>query len=241
MKNLHILPDAKNIGIKVSGGADSAILYYAIAKHYANNNDVKLHAMTMSTSGKPGYIHGAKRVIARVEELTGRAVDHHHTKWIDDMNVGDDTLYVQGQKDLVLEVHKEVGLDILYQGLTANPKHLDMKTYLYGHAERYGLSTERINHHLDKRDADRDIDNPYRPNDTLRTTSFGIPQNDPFLDGDKRGVNAAYLEYGVLEQLYPYTFSCEGQELGNDDYDNMEHCMDCFFCFERLYGFGRIV
>jgi len=243
MKNLICNDDAKNVGIKLSGGADSSIIYYAVAAYYAGRPDVNLYPMTLATTGKPGYIHFAKKVIEQVGKLTGKYPTEHFTKFIDDRAKGDDTLYVKGQQDLLAEVESKIDLDMLYQGLTANPKHSDMLAFLDENKHKFNLDMDRVNYHLNKRDASRDIDNPDRQSKVLRETPGGTPQNDPFLDGDKIQVYDAYVELDLLEDLYAITFSCEGQEPmeADADFDALTHCNNCFFCYERLYGFGRMI
>jgi len=53
---------------------------------------------------------------------------------------------------------------------------------------------------------------------------------------DKKGVHEHYVRLGVLEELFPLTRSCE---IHTTDFS--EHCGECWFCKERLWGFGRYV
>ena len=58
----------------------------------------------------------------------------------------------------------------------------------------------------------------------------------PLINVDKKGVAEHYTRLGVLEELFPLTRSCEVHTT-----DFSEHCGECWFCKERLWGFGRYV
>ena len=88
----------------------------------------------------------------------------------------------------------------------------------------------RIEKHPDVRDTERD-DIP------SRRKSYRV-----FGATDKKGTASAYEELGMMEKLYPYTFSCENAPYELlDEKGNHMHCGECFFCLERYWGFGRIV
>ena len=79
---------------------------------------------------------------------------------------------------------------------------------------------------------------------SLVLTDLAIKKNvdriRPFINKNKQAVHAAYQAHDMMEQLYPYTYSCETVP---EDYSTMDfvHCGHCFFCLERYWGFGRIV
>jgi len=225
IKNLNI---GEYIGMKLSGGADSSILYYALCKHIKDNNlDTKIIVVTLDTDFKNLYIAGAKRVIGIVKDLTGIEPTEHFTITVPHS----DKNYTNGQEQLVAEVKEKYGDIGFFSGLTKNPPPLEMKNYFKENASTHGLDFSRIQKHLDIRDTDRDNishpnTNPYRV--------FGAT--------DKKGTASAYEELDMMEKLYPYTFSCENAPYELlDDKGNHLHCGECFFCLERYWGFGRIV
>jgi len=64
----------KKLGMKLSGGADSAIVYYKLCKDFP---DADIYILTLGTDEKPYYPMLAKRVVEKVYELTGvRPVKH---------------------------------------------------------------------------------------------------------------------------------------------------------------------
>ena len=46
--DLVLKPNYKNVAVKLSGGADSAIVYYAVCNYY-KNTETNVYALTMYT------------------------------------------------------------------------------------------------------------------------------------------------------------------------------------------------
>ena len=222
------LPIGEYIGMKLSGGADSSILYYALCKHIKDNNlDTKIIVVTLDTDFKNLYIAGANRVIGIVKDLTGIEPYEHFTVTVPHS----DENYTNGQAELVAKAKEKYGDLEFFTGLTKNPPAHEMRDYFIENASKHGLDFSRIEKHLDVIDTERDDishsdQNPYRV--------FGAT--------DKKGTASAYEELGMMEKLYPYTFSCENAPYELlDEKGNHMHCGECFFCLERYWGFGRIV
>lgn len=222
----------KDIGIKLSGGADSSIVYYMLCDAVKDRLDVNVYALTLSTSSKPYYIDYAKRVISVVGKLTGVYPVRHFTRFVDHWDWSDTGPYDRGQEDLVKEVQSQLKLDIIYSGLTQNPDPVDMEQHLLDNLETYNLDKVSVLEHLGTRDRSRDPEN--------FNLSDHYLDNKPFITGDKKMSAAAYRDYGMMDKLYPHTFSCEGI-VDYKGIDVTEHCGTCFFCLERYYAFGRLV
>ena len=75
--------DWKKIGVQLSGGADSAILYYAICNYFKDKSDVEIYPMTLGTEFKPWYIEGSKKIIDRVTQLTKKEPKKHIIRYSD--------------------------------------------------------------------------------------------------------------------------------------------------------------
>lgn len=232
MSNMIFDDSYTRIGIKLSGGADSAMVYYMVCDHYRDRPDIKLYAITLSTSGKPYYADFAKQVIEVVGTLTGRYPEQHFTKFIDHNDWGNSGPYDRGQEDLVDEVVEKVRPDIIYSGLTQNPDPDHMRNYLLQNLLRFSLDEKEVLQHLGARDKSRD------PENFNLTAAYA--RNKPFITGDKRAVAEEYNRYELMDTLYPFTFSCEGLSR-YDGVAHTKHCGCCFFCLERYYAFGRII
>ena len=211
--------------VKLSGGADSAIIYYAVCNTVKDTN-TKIIVITLDTDFKDQYIAGAKRVIKIVKELTGVEPYEHITNTVEHSLEN----YDNGQHHLLEKVWEKYGKNIpVYSGLTINPPYEEMVDFFKNNADRLGIDFEQALGHINSRDTSRDNKLPYGEN-----------PGRLFGKTDKRGTAAAYKHYNMMEKLYPYTFSCESApyEIGSD---NMPiHCGHCFFCLERWWGFDRL-
>ena len=56
----------------------------------------------------------------------------------------------------------------------------------------------------------------------------------PFMNLDKKDISKLYSSLDLLDSLYPLTRSCE------NIYSPDQHCGKCFWCEERLWGFGYL-
>ena len=122
----------KNIGVKLSGGADSSIVYYMLCEHN-KDNDTNIYVITIGTPKKPWYIDGAKRVIDIVGKLTGKYPTKHLTRMVPHIE------YATGQDQLVAEAKKTFDLDIVYSGLTMNVENEEFKNKLLSNKEIWNL------------------------------------------------------------------------------------------------------
>ena len=228
-------PSCKNIAVRLSGGPDSAIIYYAVCDYYKNKDDIKIFPYTMSTPLRPHAVQKAQDVINFAKEKTGKSPEQHYvlhhlahnqnnTRTINNFE------YTHGQELLEQQLLDEHQIDIIYYGVSMNCNNMDLQTYVNS------LNPiKAMNYHdtIIARDADRDtifgkriecVDNRY---------AFF-----PFILCDKKTVKHMYDYYGVTKSLFRLTWSCE-----NDFQSHSEtpiHCGTCYFCLEREFAFGRL-
>ena len=74
--------DNEFVCVKLSGGADSAIIYYAVCDAVKDKN-TKIIVITLDTDLKDQYIAGAKRIIKIVKDLTGVEPYEHITNTVE--------------------------------------------------------------------------------------------------------------------------------------------------------------
>lgn len=58
----------------------------------------------------------------------------------------------------------------------------------------------------------------------------------PFVNVDKRWVAGMYEKLGLMDELFPMTMSCIGDNADSKYYT--EPCRKCFWCHEKLWAFG---
>lgn len=235
---LHIDENWKKIGIRLSGGADSSILYYAICDHFKDRDDVEIYPVTLDTKLKWWYSRGAKQVIDRVAELTGKLPKDWYIHYYPDYhNIKENYKYDEGITELQRTAVKKYRLDSIYIGLTINPPIDEFKAHFINND--YGLNVETTIHHIDRRDATRDVPTDPEVMTCHYEDNITVRQIIPFVNLNKKAVKEMYDHYNVMEKLYPVTYSCE--TIPETKNNPLVHCGHCFFCSERQWGFGRLV
>lgn len=222
MDIIRKLPTGKhNIAVKLSGGCDSSIIYYALCREFALDNNVNIYVITLNTDKKPFYIPYAQKVINFVGEMTGKYPVEHITRSIPHSSED----YVTVQDEIAKEVEKKYNIVNLYTGITMNPPYEEMVQFFKDNYKKYNLNLDRILKSISTRDVSRDT-KEYISND------FTIY---PFGQSNKKAVAKLYNYYNILDELYPITRSCEAFT------DKEEHCGHCYFCAERIWGFERLI
>lgn len=202
------------VGIRLSGGADSAILAYMLAIYKRDYRPhLTLHPVTCVNDQKPYQEIFAKNVVKKITELTGVEFGEHFVKEIS----GNE--YVRNQSLFTNELYSQKKLDIHFMGETMNPP----------------VEVEQEENWVFQgggRDLSRDgLGDVYKP----------IVAYRPLRNINKKGTKELYDYFGVLESLFPITRSCEMQ-IDNRLFQSFEvHCDICWFCLERKWGFGRYV
>ena len=130
----------KQIIIKMSGGADSAILAYCLALYKKHERpDLKLYVVTVNSVPPKNYhVKIAKRVMDKITELTGVQFEKHYTKDLQEPGFDDITLsteewrkaspYTRTSAEMVDELKKDIQIDnkeinrpLHFSGVTKNP------------------------------------------------------------------------------------------------------------------------
>lgn len=201
------------VGIKLSGGADSAIVCYMLAKYIKEERpEVTLFPITCVAEGKAYQEIFAKKVVNKIEELLDFKFGTHYVTHVRADNsenyTGDQDAFVFGLYDKkLLEQH--------FAGINAMPNKEDAP-------ELYDFPDDMLP------SDDRSKQIPKRAHRNGSSTR-------PLINIDKKGVAEHYNRLGVMDELFPMTRSCEEY---TEDFSN--HCGWCWFCLERKWGFGKL-
>jgi len=169
------------IGMKISGGADSAIVLYMLSKYVAEyNTGARIIPITVNHEGKDYQEQFAKQVVAHCKEVFGDIFDEHHIG----RNLTPDT-YASTQINLVESLYKNNIINCHYVGITRDPPKDISKTFEF----------------------DGPIDDR-SPGET-RETAFEDRVFRPLINIDKKGVAELYNTFDVMDTLFPLTRSCE--------------------------------
>lgn len=209
---LNLTPDITKVGVKISGGADSAITAYMVATYVRDERpDIELNGITSDALYKQYQVQYARQIMNKVTELTGVPFANHYTNVVHPYND-----YATGQDRLKDELYSQDKIHFHATGITCNPSAEDAP-----HLHNGSIGEMKP---VPSRDRSSRLE--------ARTKKRWMP----LINTDKKGVADLYNYFGVMDDLFPLTRSCEKE---TDDFT--EHCGECWFCHERMYGFGRLV
>ena len=202
------------IGIWMSGGADSSMLAYLLAKKIKEENlNIKIQPLSVRR-GRPNNPIYAGNVIDWIEEELNIKMNDHiiyfpditdkHQREIKEFWDRDDENF---RNDL---------FQILYSGITCNPPVND---------KTIPLNKERSR--------DENADRPLISENGIRYYL------NPFFDINKKQLAELYKENNLLNTLFSQTYSCEGE--AEDTKTHTQHCEKCWWRQERFWAFGRYV
>lgn len=206
-----INPNGNNVGIKLSGGADSAILAYMLGLYKKQVRDINIVPITVINAKKPWQDIYAKAVVSFIEnQLNIKFAEHIiPDEWLSPEE------YSISQNVLVKNLYKTKVIDCHYAGITLNPPKEEVDI-----------------DELFTRDTDRDASNTVKQLVSPRGRSF-----TPLANINKRGVAELYRNYDLMNTLFPITRSCENMKVFHTE----PHCATgCWWCLERQWGFGRL-
>lgn len=211
----------KNIGIKLSGGLDSAFMLYIVCK-YINDEQINtsIVPITIEKSKVKFHYKFSELVINFCKKEFPNVIFKDHKKINQYLNIDHNTT----QHIFVDQLRKQKVIDSHFSGVTANPP----EDIIFKSPDNYIFDPppERI----------------YKGK--LKTQILQIKNNyylhQPFVNIDKKGIYELYKKFNLLDSLFLLTRSCENQfKEKTNNYTT--HCKNyCWDCFERKWGFGII-
>ena len=250
------IPGKKRVIHKISGGADSAILLYILAKYRNDfNPDIKFDLATSVNQQLPYQEIFAKKVIQYVNSVQPLGDFIHHVN----TNLGDDD-YNLGQDRVSEPLHNldniEEGYETMqWTGITLNPPKDEMKANKMWDIDRV-FARDPVPQGKTWKDHAIEISekNMIAYVENLGATTAVVPSEDypakhyemdgqsgvfkyqrPFRNHHKRHIAELYNTFNVMDDLFPLTRSCEKVTT-----DFSLHCGKCWFCKERKWGFGPL-
>lgn len=222
--DLTIPEKYKKIAVNCSGGADSSILLYVLAKYIKDNSlDTKLSVLTCSTDVKDRWTGRKAELVTNyiIETIGSGIIDMHYIYFrerpqIEDFHAIESALFADGRVDLIVS------------GITCNPP--DGETVENINGEVVDLTVGAMENRVGDQHTIWHIS-------TEGKGDFW----SPFANVDKRFVAKMYDEFNVRNELLPLTRSCEKKTPLDQKFDPMFEettCGNCWWCLERKWAFG---
>jgi 7-cyano-7-deazaguanine synthase in queuosine biosynthesis len=215
----------ETVGIWLSGGADSSLLCYLLAKKILQESlPLKIQPITVDYKRPFRFIAGD--VVAEIKKsLSANTVFKEHLVYNPPADV------VWSHAELTDQFHQlnkkhilENKFQVLYSGITTNPPIAVQEKFNWGvlvdvEAKRGNIIPKNKIRHILKQEHD---------------TVYEFYEIKPFFDLTKQDIASIYLSLNIEDTLFPVTRSCE--DLASTE----GHCGVCWWCEERLWAFGRL-
>jgi hypothetical protein len=216
------------IGLYISGGADSALLAYLLAKTIKEYNlNIKILPISFKRDDKPWNLWTAANVIEKIENILnlekGQIFLSHN--FCDFGNYREKEIHSNKIKKHITLLKENKLITLVYNGLTHNPDPLPKE-----------LQNER--------ETSRDVTlQDFIIEKTVNAEHYGYFEeniiSNPFLFLDKSFIANLYKKHNLLESLLPYTRSCEGFAKSTNFFKTS--CKRCWWCKERNWAFSKYV
>ena len=223
------MPPNKHIVLSLSGGADSAALFYLACKHYPEKvylpftgldenapkdaEAARLITRFMKQKFKTLQIKNTRVFNFNDREykyITHKAVKRTKKKQFPGMNMRQVSKMVQ-LRSMSAKMRTKYPLSFEIDAITANPSMQEMQEGNFGH---FG---ERR----------RDLDEA--------ANTMGAKRWQPFINVNKKFIADIYNQNGLLNNLFALTRSCTGNRYDTDNFT--KECHKCFWCFEKRWAF----
>lgn len=233
-------PEWETIAVNLSGGADSAMCTYTLAKLIEDlgcNTKIKIITHSRVWEGRPWQSYISEEVYeylkARFPTIIDERIENFIPPRLEEASAGSDLLDGKsGDRIIVHEFNRyaqfRYGIEISYNAVTANPPQDEF--------EHNKSPIDRNQTNID------DITN----NKVISETTIC-----PFSYVDKFWIIKQYYDNDLLD-LLNLTRSCEGDTANmpdrfHDDYTTYVHgesplpvCGECFWCIERQWAVDKV-
>jgi tRNA(Ile)-lysidine synthase TilS/MesJ len=238
---VNIMNEQEFIGIRLSGGIDSATLCHIVLTYFPH---VKILPITFYNVLRPNALNSVNKVLSVLKELnpTHNIIGHEI-----------------GQFDTTGYVRSEIN-----DGVKRNPKDIFQKQFIKDLFSKYQgklnfvLTGETLNPPIEEQDRLFPSGNDF-PKDRNKLRSQLLYQYSvdnvtkyeyaPFRNYNKKQIADVCRELGLLETLFPVTETCETEPHKYNSYyskafdieytsPGIEPCQCCWPCREKYWAYG---
>jgi hypothetical protein len=233
---LNFEPKPKVAVLSLSGGLDSASLFYITCKYAP---DIEIVPVTCRDQNAPLDALAAIHIVEWMRNEFPHVTIHHHE--VHDFNDRTEDFVSFAQADFarmsadrykglnrtqmskILQVDKinysvlakwpEAPHSIRFDGMTSNPSLEEMQKYDAVFAQK---AESRRSHDGNKIEKSNVL-------------------YQPFINVDKKFVAGIYQDEGLMDSLFHYCRSCVGTAKETNNF--MQDCHKCFWCYEKKWAF----
>jgi 7-cyano-7-deazaguanine synthase in queuosine biosynthesis len=207
--NIVVFNNVSSVGLKISGGADSAITGYILSKYVVEERpDLKIVPITVDQEGKAFQIQFAKKIVEFYKKEFGDIFLEHETAY---SPLPEDENYIKTQQLLTNNLYKNNKIQFHFAGITQNPPKNAIPRSVYWRGWTDPPDRER-----------------------LKNIYEGTACH-PLINFNKRDVAELYRYFNVFDTLFPMTRSCEKY---TDNFEkhcgNCWFCAERRWGFDRL-------
>lgn len=213
----------KTIGIWMSGGADSSLLCYLLAKEIkVKNLPVKIQPLTVQK--RPNIFESIPVKNKIIEILDVEHIFNEHIIYHAPSEGWQTKAYLSMFATKNRENIRNNLFQALFSGITTNPPREVQEQFQWGVLE--DVESKRGSHLM--KDTVRYF------TETENQIKYEFLEYKPFFNINKKDIAELYKENNLLESLFPLTRSCEDRNFLQG------HCGKCWWCEERRWAFERL-
>tara|TARA_Y100000782_G_C10152646_1_gene252216 strand:+ start:21 stop:767 length:747 start_codon:yes stop_codon:yes gene_type:complete len=226
----------KSLYLGISGGVDSALGFYLIAKHISENNlDTKLTIIT-AVEPQPLWSRNDKNVLkitSIIKNIFPNVnIQKNIINFLEGYNRQNRNKFPKVKKMRTMHRHiisnGDYDLGITFQSSFPKLNELKQNEDLYKSSLSVGPE--------DRTYTGNKIDT-IRPDNAFRN-KFGVNCNwwQPFLNFTKKDFAELYKQHNLMDSIFPYTASCTADSSLTNNFTKA--CQKCFWCKEKYWAFS---
>ena len=235
--SIKIPVQTENVIIRLSGGADSALLLWMICDEWTKaNKPLTVWPITVIHGVRNWQSYHAQQVYDFIQEHWPNVNFEPQEAWMchdpggipDSKNANN---YVDFQERLIDETVATIGeYTQVFNGVTANPPE-EIGDAFWGSSEVFG---EKV---WECREKHRDWHCRGSKPEVNDDSKRNILHCCPFVRHHKGHVAELYKKYNLVDTLLPLTRSCEGWDYMTDGFT--KEGGECWWCMERSWAFRQ--
>ena len=228
--SINIPVITENVIVRLSGGADSALMLWMICNEWEKKNKkLIVWPVTVIHGVRNWQSYYAQQVYDYIQDNCYGEFKEFNTSFCTNPKQE----YVNYQEQLMDNVIKQTNQTTqAFNGVTANPDE-EIGLKYWGSSKVFGSKVWNLREHK------RDWNTRLEENLIDEGPSRKLIHCEPFRHSHKGHVAELYKKYKLINTLLPLTRSCEGWDYMTKGFT--EVCGECWWCMEREWAFNEYI